>query len=52
VKGDLLIETLTWISRLLLEALTWISRLLIEALTWISRLLSLLSDEHENENEL
>ena len=29
----MLIEALTWISRLLLEALTWISRLLIEALT-------------------
>ena len=33
MKGDLLIEALTWISRLLLEALTWISRLLIETLT-------------------
>ncbi len=33
VKGDLLIEALTLISRLLVEALTWISRLLIEALT-------------------
>ena len=41
MKGDLLIETLTWISRLL-----------IETLTWIPRLLSPLSDEHENENEL
>ena len=39
VKGDLLIETLTWISRLPIETLTWISRLLIETLTWISRLL-------------
>ena len=49
VKGDLLIEALTLISRLLVEALTWISRLLIEALTWISRLLiEALTSPHEH----
>ena len=33
VKGDLLIETLDWISRLLIETLIWISRFTLTSLS-------------------